>query len=194
MVAGLIALLALPVAVLAAEGETAAQQAGWQERLDKAAAMQAASQKQQAEADRLLAERNAVCAGKFLINDCRNAASREHVKTTREARRLDNDGKALEREVKKEQLAERKKQEAADAPKREAELQERQAEAAAARQIAAEKIAVSRAGKEKKAAEGEQRRAAAAEKQRRKQAEHDARVARKMREAEQRAAQAAAKK
>jgi len=55
-------------------------------------------------------------------------------------------------------------------------------------------IAAARAAKEAKAAEGERRKIAEAEKQQRKQADHDARVAKKMREAEQRAAQSVEKK
>ncbi|TXT25609.1 MAG: biopolymer transport protein TolA [Rhodocyclaceae bacterium] len=195
MVAGLIVLLALPFATLAAEGEVSAdQQAAWQMRLDKAAALQAESKARQDEADELLVKRNAECATKFLINDCRNAAAREHLKTTREARRLGIDGRAIEREVKREQLSDRNRVQAEEAPRRAADLELRQAESMNARQAAEDKMAATRAAKAAKAAEGEKRKIAEAEKQRKKQADHDARVAQKKREAEQRAAQAAEKK
>lgn len=195
MVAGLIVLLALPFATLAAEGEVSAdQQAAWQMRLDKAAALQAESKARQDEADELLVKRNAECATKFLINDCRNAAAREHLKTTREARRLGIDGRAIEREVKREQLSDRNRVQAEEAPRRAADLELRQAESMNARQAAEDKMAATRAAKAAKAAEGEKRKIAEAEKQRKKQADHDARVAEKKREAEQRAAQAAEKK
>ncbi len=195
VVAGLIVLLALPFATLAAEGEVSAdQQAAWQMRLDKAAALQAESKARQDEADELLTKRNAECATKFLINDCRNAAAREHLKTTREARRLGIDGRAIEREVKREQLSDRNRVQAEEAPRRAADLELRQAESMNARQAAEDKMAATRAAKAAKAAEGEKRKIAEAEKQRKKQADHDARVAQKKREAEQRAAQAAEKK
>ncbi|MGB4066231.1 MAG: hypothetical protein WBK19_20580 [Azonexus sp.] len=195
VVAGLIVLLALPFAALAAEGEVSAdQQAAWQMRLDKAAALQAESKARQDEADELLANRNAECATKFLINDCRNAAAREHLKTTREARRLGIDGRAIEREVKREQLSDRNRVQAEEAPHRAADLELRQAESMNARQAAEDKMVATRAAKAAKAAEGEKRKIAEAEKQRKKQADHDARVAQKKREAEQRATQAAEKK
>lgn len=195
MVAGLIVLLALPFAALAAEVEVSAdQQAAWQMRLDKAATLQAESKARQDEADELLVKRNAECATKFLINDCRNAAAREHLKTTREARRMEIDGRAMEREVKREQLSDRNRVQAEEAPRRAADLELRQAESMNARQAAEDKMAATRAAKAAKAAEGEKRKIAEAEKLRKKQADHDARVAQKMREAEQRAAQAAEKK
>lgn len=195
VVAGLIVLLALPFAALAAEDEVSAdQQAAWQMRLDKAATLQAESKARQDEADELLVKRNAECATKFLINDCRNAAAREHLKTTREARRMDIDGRAIEREVKREQLSDRNRVQAEEAPHRAADLELRQAESMNARQAAEDKMAATRAAKAAKAAEGEKRKIAEAEKQRKKQADHDARVAQKKREAEQRAAQAAEKK
>ena len=190
VVAGLIVLLALPFAALAAGGEVSTdQQAAWQARLDKAAALQAESRARQDEADALLAQKNEVCATRFLINDCRNAAAREHLKTKREARRLEIDGKAMEREVKREQLSNRNRVQVEDAPRRAADLELRQAESMNARQVAEDKIAATRAAKAAKAAEGEKRKIAEAEKQRKKQADHDTRVAKKVREAEQRAAE-----
>lgn len=192
--AGLILLLALPFAALAAEsGVDAEQQADWQARLDKASAMQAESTARQAEAERLLAEKYTACAKKFLVNDCRNAAYKEHLKTTHETRRQENEGKALEREVQKEQARERERQRVEDAPRRAADLELRQAETVTARHATDEKIAAKSAGKAAKAAKGEQRRAASAAKYQKKQADHEARVAKKMREAEQRAADTAAK-
>jgi colicin import membrane protein len=194
VVAGLIVLLALPCAALAAEsGVDAELQAAWQERLDRAAAMQAESAARQAAAEKLLEEKYTVCAKKFLVNDCRNAAYKEYLKTTHETRRAENEGKALEREVKKEQVREREKQRAEEAPSRDTSLRLRQAETATARQATDEKIAASRASKAAKAAKGEQRKAADAAKYQKRQADHDARVAKKMRQAEQRAAEAAAK-
>jgi colicin import membrane protein len=195
VLAGLIALLAMPFVALAADDTVPGEQeAGWQVRLDKGAALQAEGKARQAEADKVLEERNTECATKFLINDCRNAAAREHLKVTRETRRLEIDGKAMEREVKREQLSDRNRVQAEEAPRRAADLELRQAESMNARQVAEDKAAATRASKAIKAAEGERRKIAEAEKQHKKQADHDARVAKKRQEAEQRAAKAAEKK
>ena len=192
VVAGLIALLAVPFAAQAAEGAAIADQpAAWQERLDKASALQAESRAQQEAADKVLAGKNAECATTFFINDCRNAAAREHLEATRQARRLEIDGKAMAREVKREQALERARLSAEEAPKRAAALELRQAESMNARRAAEDRVAATQAAKAAKAAEGERRKAAEAKELRQKQAEHAARVARKKREAEQRAAQAA---
>jgi colicin import membrane protein len=193
--AGLIVLLAMPCSGLAADvaaGDDRA--AAWQERLDKAEAMRAEGRARQDEADRLLEQRNTECARKFLINDCRNAAAREHLKTLRETRRLENDGRNIERAVKKEQMIERDRLRAEELPQHAANMELRQTESAAARQASKDKRAATEAGKAVKAAEGEKRKLAEAEKLRQKQADHDARVARKMQQAAQRAAQAAEKK
>jgi colicin import membrane protein len=195
VVAGLIVLLAMPCAAQAVDDPANAdQEAAWEARLDKAAAMQAESKSRQAEADQVLERKYTECAKKFLINDCRNAAARDHLKVTRETRRLENEGKAMEREVKREQMAERERQRAEEAPRRAADLELRQAESTAARQVTEEKMAATRASKAIKSAEGEKRRLAETERQRKKQADHDARVAKKMQEAEQRAARATEKK
>lgn len=194
MVAGLIALLALPFAVqaadLAADDE---QQAAWQQRLDKASAMQAESARRQADAEKLLQEKYTVCASNFLVNDCRNAAYKDYLKVTQETRRQTNEGKALEREVKKEQVAAREKHRAEEAPKNEAKLRLRQQKTETSHQASEEKMAATRASKAAKAAAGEQRKAADAAKHQKKVADHNARVAKQMRRAEERAAQEAAK-
>lgn len=191
VIAGLIALLAVPFAALAAEdAANAERQAAWQVRLDQASALQAEGRAQQEAADQVLAGKNAECATTFFINDCRNAASREHLESTRQARRLEIDGRAMVREVKREQALERERLSAEEAPKRAAELELRRAEAMNARRATEERVAATLAAKAAKAAEGEKRKAAEAENLRKKQAEHGARVARKKREAEQRAAQA----
>lgn len=193
VVAGLIALWALPLAVLAAEVVASPeQQAAWQQRQDKADALQAEGKARQAEADRLYQQESEACPKKLLVTDCLNQARKAHLVTTRQARQLELEGKNMAREVKAEQVAERQRQQAAAAPQRAAELQARQAATTAARQAAEDKAAATRADKAEKAIEGERRKAAAAEKQRRKQAEHQARVAAKMEKAERRKAKAAA--
>jgi colicin import membrane protein len=190
LVAGLIALLAISFSALAADSEPSAeQQSDWQQRLDRAASMKAEAQARQAAAERLQEQKSAECFKKFLVNACQKEADHEHMLESREAKRLENQGKALEREVKKEQLNDKDKRRAEAAPQHEADLRARQAETAAAQQSIETEQAASRADKEKKAAEGAKRKAAEAEKQRKKQADHEARQAQKMQKAARHAAE-----
>jgi len=190
----LIALLVASLSAFAADGGPSPEQmADWQQRLDQAAALQAEARQRKAEADNTLDTKNVECGRKFLVNSCREDAKREHVVATREASRLENQGKAMEREVKKEQLTDKDKRRAEEAPAREAEMALRKSEVAAERQAAEEQMAADKAAKEKKAAEGASRKAAEAEKHRRKVEEHEARVAAKKQQAEQRSAGAAEK-
>lgn len=190
----LIALLTVSFSVLAAEsGPSPEQMADWQQRLDRAAALQAEAKQRQAEADGILETKSVECRKKFLVNSCLESASREHVAASREASRLENQSKAMQREVKKEQLTDKDKRRAEEAPEHDAEMARRKSEVAAERQTAEEQAAAHKAAKEKKAAEGASRKAAEAEKHRRKVEEHEARVAAKKQQAEQRSAGAAEK-
>ncbi len=193
VLASLIVLLAVPLGVRADSVGSEVQQADWQVRLDKAAALQAEGKRIRQEAGALLESSYQQCAHKFFVNACRKDADNEHLDSSREAHRLDIEGRTLEREVKKEQLAERNRQRAEEAPQREAELQAREAEMTEARQATATKAEQTQADKARRAAEGERRKAADAEKLHQKQAAHEARVAEKRREAERRAAEAAKK-
>ena len=186
-VAALLSLLGLPLAAQAADvGRVASRQ----ERLDQAAAMQDESKRLQSAASQRRDQKFLDCEQKFLVHDCREEASKEYLQTTREARRLENDGKALERAVKKEQVEANRQRVADEAPRREAELRERAEETAAARQAAERRAEATRAEKSRQAVDGERRKAREAERLRKKQAAHDARVASQKREAEQRAARA----
>jgi colicin import membrane protein len=180
-------LLAVPFAALAAD---AGQDASWQERLGRSAAMQDESKRLQSAASQRRDQKFLDCEQKFLVNDCRDEASKEYLQTTREARRLEIDGKSIERAVKKEELEANRQHLADEAPRREAALREREAETAAARQSAAQKAEAARTDKARQAVDGERRKAREAERLRKKQAAHDARVATQKREAEQRAARA----
>jgi colicin import membrane protein len=194
VVARLIAVLAISASALAADGGTAADQsADWQQRLDKAAALQAEARSRRVAADQLLEDTKADCFKKFRVTACQDEARSEHQGAMREARRLENEGKALEREVRKEQLTDKDKRRAETARQHEAELKVRETETAAARQTAEAETAAALAGKARKAAEGERRKAAAEEKQRKKRADHEARIAEKSRKAERQAAEAAGK-
>lgn len=194
MVARLIALLAISCSVLAADGGSSPeQQADWQQRLDGAAALQAEARARQAEAGERLEQKKTECFKKFRVNACQEEARAEHMAAMREARSLENQGKAQERAVKKEQLAEQDKRRAEAVRQREADLRVRETETATARQASAAEEAAARAAKATKAEEGARRKAAEEEKQRKKQADHEARVAEKMRKAERPAADAAGK-
>lgn len=165
--------------VLAADEPDPAQLADWERRNRKAAELIEEARQMHQEAKRLYAGKSLACHQKFQVNACLSEAHREQSKQIAEARRVENQGKALEREVKKEQQADRDARYLADADQRAADLRKRQAETSTARQQAEEHEASMRATKEKEAVEGAKRQAANAERIARKQAEHAARVERK---------------
>jgi colicin import membrane protein len=159
------------------KGATPAQQADWEQRLARATALQKDGAERRAAAEKVLEEQTAACFKKFLVNRCRDNAQSDFKEENKAARRIQNEGKAIERQVKKEQLSARDLQAAAEMPEREAELQAREAETTAARQAAVAEEEATRAAKARKAEEGAQRKAEEAERLRKKQADHDARVA-----------------
>lgn len=169
---------------------TAEQNAEWEQRLARAAELRREGAERQAVADKLYEAQEPACYKKFLVNRCRDNAFRELTEASREAKRLENEGKAIERQVKKEQLSARDVEAAAKAPEREAKLKALEVETAAARTEAELEEATTRADKARKAEEGARRKAEEAERLRRKQAEHEARVAEKMQKANAKAAAA----
>ena len=181
----------LPLAAIAEPIGNAEQEADWAARLDKAAALQAESRAMKDAAKQTLEEKTPACDQKFLVNACREEARREYLKASHAAQRLETEGRAIEREVKREQIAEREKRRVEEAPQQEAELKARAAETEAARQATQARIEATRADKAKKTEEGERRKAADAERLRQKQEAHARKVAEKMREAEQREREAA---
>lgn len=184
--------LALSFSALAADdGAGAEQQADWESRLARAAELQSEGKARQATAEQSYAEKDAACFRKFLVNACRAEAHSAYVAASRVGKNLENKGKAVERQVKKEQLIDKDNQHRAAAPQHEADLQLREADTLAARQAAEADAAAQRADKLRKAEEGSRRKAAEAEKQRKKQLEHEARQAAAQEKAERRAAQAA---
>ena len=193
LLAGLIVGLWLPLAALAESAPDAARQADWTARLDKAAALIADGKALKEAATKALEEKTPACDQKFLVNACRNEARKEYLKASHEAQRLESEGKAIEREVKKEQVADSKQRKAEEAPQQATELAAREADNAAARQATQDKIEATQANKARQAEEGEKRKAAEAERLRQKQEAHARKQAEKMREAERRAAEAAAR-
>jgi colicin import membrane protein len=155
---------------------SAEQQADWARRLDKAAALQAEGKALKEAADARHTEQATACAEKFRVNACRDEVGLTHIRAVNEARRVENEGKALERQVKKEKLSDKDARYAAEADERAAERTKREASTAVSRQQAADKESSELSNKAAQAVEGRQRRAADAERQAKKQAEHQARV------------------
>lgn len=161
----------------------------WASRLARADALIAEAKGKQSVADAEFSAADRACYQKFLVNRCRDEAKKAHVLATREARRIENEGRAIEREVKREQLAEKDRERAANEPQRSAEHEEKAQQVAVERQQAEVERAARLAGKEKKAEEGARRHAVDAERLQKKRAEHEARVAAKIEAAERKAAE-----
>lgn len=179
--------LALPVfAGPADEVGTAEQRADWAQRLGEAQAMVGDGKSRRAVAAKIRKDKDAECPKRFQVNACLKENQNEYMIVERQARRLENDGQAVERAVRKEQLQERDARQQAERARRTAELPAREAETTAARQEVTANQAEIRADKALKAEAGEKRKAAEAEKLRRKQAAHAARVAEKMKQAPER--------
>jgi colicin import membrane protein len=179
-------LLGLPGVAQAAP--SAEQDADWKERLARAEELRSEAGRRKDAAEVLYREQEAACYRKFLVNRCRDNAYQEFLTASREAKRLENESKAIERQVKKEQYSQRDLEAAASAPERAAKLEALEVETAAARSEAEINEARTRADKERQAEEGARRKAEEAERLRKKQAEHDARVAEKMEKANAKAA------
>ena len=167
------------------------QQADWEQRLAHAAELQKEGAEGRVAAEKQLEEQTAACFRKFLVNQCHNKAHSDFVATNNAARRIQNEGKAIERQVKKEQLSAHDLQAAAEMPEREAELRAREAETTAVRAAAAAEEEATRAAKARKAEEGAKRKAEDAERLRKKQADHDARVAEQAEKSRAKAAESA---
>lgn len=189
-----IALLAVTFSAGAAGNEPdAGLVADWEMRLEKAAGLQREGQLRKAAANQVLENKKAACFKAFRVYACQEEAQAEYVLEANEARRMDNEGKAMERQVKKEQASDKSLRRAAEAPAREIELETRASETAAERKAAEEAEVATRASKAIQSEEGQKRRAAEAERQQKKRADHEARQARQMEKAARRAAEADAK-
>lgn len=164
------------------------QRADWEQRLQKAQALSAESRAQEDEAAKIRAAKDGECPKRFQVNACLRENLNEYTQASRRAKRIENEGLAIERGVRKEQLKEKDAHLQADAQRRQEALPEREVSAAKARQRVEEREARVRAGKAAKAEAGLQRKAAQAEKLRQRQAAHDARVAEKMQKAQNGAA------
>lgn len=179
--AGLVAGLALSAAALAADSPqpTPEQRADWDRRLENARSLQEEGSAHRDEAERQFEARKQECLKKFRVYDCQEEARREYVKAVNESRRLINQGKALERLVHKEELADSDARRAAEAPQREAELREREERVRAEREKEQAVAGNKQQKKEQEAGVGAARAAAHAERVRQKREEHERRLAEK---------------
>ena len=193
VVAFLIALSSFPGVAQADFVPTEEQTADWNRRLESADELQKKGMRQQLEADKVLKEKQLRCFEKFQVNACNDEARLEHAQKTHEARRVENEGKSLQRQVTKEQLSAKDANYVAEADARAANLKAREAETAAEQARSEANRAAQLAEKEKQAAEGAKRRAEDAEKLRQKQAKHAAKVAKKMEKAKLRPVEGAAR-
>lgn len=190
MASRLIAILLLcPLLALAGESSPELHD-GWNARLERAGELQAQGKTQQDAADRVFEEQNQACYKKFLVNACLKDNKLQHAKAGHEAQRLVNEGKAQEREVRKEQLSDKDARRNAEASTREADLQAREREIVAERAAREARAAQAKSDKARKADEGARRKLEAEEKHRRKVAEHDAKIAARQAAAERRSAEA----
>ncbi|MDD2743632.1 MAG: hypothetical protein PHV02_15305 [Rhodocyclaceae bacterium] len=176
-------------ATLAENSAAPERQAEWNQRLERAAALKQESAEQQATGKALLEQNSTGCYKKFLVNSCLSDARKAYRQSYNDAVRLESEGKAIERQVKKEQLSDADQRRLASARQQEDELQARAAEVKAERQRMADEQAATLADKAKKAEEGAQRKAADAERVAQKRADHEARVTAKKESAARRAAE-----
>lgn len=173
-------------------GPTPEQVADWDARLERAKAVQEDGKaRKQAALEAYEAERKA-CFKKFLVTSCQLDAKKRYNEVLKEARRIENDGSAQERQVKKERLNDKDARRVEDAPRREADLQDREARTEQERTLAEDERLKKEADKAAKQEEGVRRRAANEERLRAKREDHERKVAEKMEKAERRALQRAA--
>lgn len=186
----------LLVALIPALSALAADAAAIQDRQvrkEKADALQADGQERQLAAKKRYDEQFAACGKKFLVNDCRTKAHKKYVEESRAAKRTENDGKAIEREVKREELEQRDRERAESAPQREADRETRKAQREAERKEAEAKRETTLAEKAVKSEKNVRRRAEQDARREQKRAEHEARRAEKIERAQRREADSASK-
>jgi colicin import membrane protein len=168
---------------------TLQQRADWDRRLEEAKKLQEDGVARRSEAMQAFEVRKKECFKKFRVSGCQQEAKQQYLQAANEARRIENDGKARERQVKKEELADRDARRLAREPEREADLRAREAEVRAEREHSESSRAEKLAEKEEQARAGAERRAAAEERQSKKREAHERKVAEKMAKARQREAE-----
>lgn len=186
-------LLFAAAAWAAEDGPSAEQVADWDSRMSRAMTLQSEGKAKQATAKQAYEDQEKACFKTLLVNKCRADARKIYIAESRAGQNIENEGKAIERLVRKEQLNDRDARAAAAAPQKAAAREAQKAETEAAREEAEATRAGKLADHERRAAEGQRRRAAEAERQQQKRAEHEAKQAAGRARAERRAAEAAQK-
>ncbi|WP_374325724.1 hypothetical protein [Azonexus sp.] len=166
-----------------------ADEADWDARLQRAAALKTEAAQRQRAADAEFERRRLVCQAKFLVNDCINEARDEQLGVRQASRAQEREADEMERQVKREQLAARQAQATADAEEKARNLAQREQEIAARDQADAARRDEIVARKARQAEAGARRSAEREAAHRRKVEAH----ARKLAEAEARAAARAAR-
>lgn len=175
------AVLAVPAA-LADQPERARETlaSDWAQRLEAVRQQRGdAVEKKRAATARYESERND-CYRKFLVTDCQEKARQRFLESTHEARRLENEADAAERQIKKEKRLDKERRYLAEEPLRRAELRQREERVAQERsrvQIAQEQ---KEAKQREKARLGALRRAQDDERLKQKKKRHDRKVAEQM--------------
>jgi colicin import membrane protein len=169
-------------------GVAAADEADWEQRLAQVSAMRAEADARLKSANAEFDRESLACQKKFLVNACVNKAREAQVVATRESRQQEIEASALEREVRREQVAARAARVTAENERRAQELPVREQSVAEERRQADEARQQALTDKQRKADARAQKRAEQAEAHRRKVAEHEARVAERKARAARRAA------
>jgi len=169
-------------------------EADWVRRLELAKALKHQAKSMEQEAKKRYEAEKLACFERFRVTDCQEEARSRYLASANEARRIESEGQAEERQVNKEKQAEKDARHLAEAPERAADRERRKADKAERQQRAEEKRAQKKADKERRAKEGAERRARDAERQEKKKAKHERKVAEQMEEAKRREAEAAQRK
>lgn len=188
MVAGLrvLGFCALISGAWAGEGSGPAP-ADWASRLERAKVLQAQGLDRKKEAKEQFASAKKDCFARFRVTDCQHAAKQEYVHAMGEARKIENEGLSLERQVKSEQRAQHQQKLADEAPQRAESLRQRQEQVQAEQEATRAEQAARLAGKARQEEEGQRRRRAGEQRLQDKRQKHADRVAEKMAKAKRRA-------
>ena len=150
-----------------ARAETPASPLEVPQTLEEAKAQRARAESMRTAAEREYKAEENRCYGKFLVNDCLEAARKRRTAAIVEARQLEQPARDFERQARHQELEAREKQGLADQPQREAEQRERgeryraeqAAKAAERERKLADKARQAEEGRKKTAAEQARRQA-----------------------------------
>lgn len=163
----------------------------WAKRRTEAEALQREALRQkQVAADTYLAEEKA-CYQKFLVNRCRDEAHQKEILALRAARKLDVEGRAMERLVRQEEQEAKDAYRLQEAQARQADLQAKEAATPEDKARLQKQANAYQPDKLREAEEGARRRILEEEAHRKREQEHERKVAEKMEQARQKQAREA---